>query len=91
MCGEMAGEPLSAGLLGLGFDELSMNAVSVRGSRACCAVPPGGAERLVAKAFTSPRHRVETYLMSEILPYSEALTDSGNRTSFFLDNSVSDL
>ncbi len=69
MCGEMAGEaeylPI---LLGLGFDELSMNAVSilrVKKILRCCS--KSEAEQLVARTLSFPTAReVEAYLKSEI-------------------------
>ena len=76
MCGEMAGEPSYLPvLLGLGFDELSMNAVSVpRVKSVLRRASREDAERLVAKAFTlATATEVETYLMSEISArYSES-------------------
>jgi phosphotransferase system enzyme I (PtsI) len=76
MCGEMAGEPQYLPiLLGLGFDELSMNAISVlrvkKILRRCSKVE---AEKLVAHALSFPTaQEVESFLMAEISAnYSES-------------------
>jgi phosphotransferase system enzyme I (PtsI) len=69
MCGEMAGEsqylPI---LLGLGFDELSMNAVSIpRVKKILRRCSRAEAELLVARALTfSTATEVETFLQGEI-------------------------
>lgn len=69
ICGEMAGEaeylPV---LLGLGFDELSMNAISIlrvkKILRRCSKIE---AEKLVARALTfTTAQEVESFLQSEI-------------------------
>jgi phosphoenolpyruvate-protein phosphotransferase (PTS system enzyme I) len=76
MCGEMAGEPEYLPiLLGLGFDELSMNAVSIlrvkKILRRCSKVE---AEKLVVRALSYPTaQEVESFLMAEIAAnYSES-------------------
>jgi phosphotransferase system enzyme I (PtsI) len=69
MCGEMAGEPgYLPILLGLGFDELSMNAVSIpRVKRILRRCTKKAAEEVVAQALTyATANEVETYLKSEI-------------------------
>jgi phosphotransferase system enzyme I (PtsI) len=69
MCGEMAGEPdYLPILLGLGFDELSMNAVSIlRVKRILRRCSRKEAEVLVARALTFPTAlEVESFLNSEI-------------------------
>jgi phosphotransferase system enzyme I (PtsI) len=69
ICGEMAGEaeylPI---LLGLGFDELSMNAVSIlRVKKILRRCSKSEAEKLVTRALTFPTaQEVETFLRSEI-------------------------
>jgi len=69
ICGEMAGEaeylPI---LLGLGFDELSMNAVSIlRVKKILRRCSKSDAEKLVARALTfSTAKEVESFLKSEI-------------------------
>ena len=76
ICGEMAGEaeylPV---LLGLGFDELSMNAVSIlRVKKILRRCSRHEAEKLVARALTfSTAQEVESFLKSEISArYSES-------------------
>jgi phosphotransferase system enzyme I (PtsI) len=76
MCGEMAGEseylPI---LLGLGFDELSMNSVSLlRVKKILRRFSKGEAEKLVARALTfSTAREVEQFLKKEIAEhYSES-------------------
>jgi phosphotransferase system enzyme I (PtsI) len=76
ICGEMAGEaeylPV---LLGLGFDELSMNAVSIlRVKKILRRCSRHEAEKLVARALTFPTaQEVEAFLKSEISAhYSES-------------------
>jgi phosphotransferase system enzyme I (PtsI) len=69
MCGEMAGEPEYLPiLLGLGFDELSMNAVSLlRVKRILRRCSREEAKVLVARALTFPTaQEVESFLKSEI-------------------------
>ncbi|HTG81814.1 MAG TPA: phosphoenolpyruvate--protein phosphotransferase [Geobacteraceae bacterium] len=69
MCGEMAGEPEYLPiLLGLGFDELSMNAVSLlRVKRILRRCSRREAEALVARALAFPTAQdVESFLRSEI-------------------------
>ncbi len=69
MCGEMAGEaeylPI---LLGLGFDELSMNAVSIlRVKKILRRCSKDEAEKLVSRALNlATAQEVEAYLKSEI-------------------------
>ena len=69
MCGEMAGEPdYLPILLGLGFDELSMNAVSIlrvkKILRRCSLLET---KKLVERALTFATAReVEIFLKSEI-------------------------
>jgi len=69
ICGEMAGEaeylPI---LLGLGFDELSMNAVSIlRVKKILRSCSKSYAEKLVTRALAFPTaQEVETFLRSEI-------------------------
>lgn len=69
MCGEMAGEaqylPI---LLGLGFDELSMNSISIpRVKKILRRCSKGEAEQLVRKALTfSTAAEVEDFLKNEI-------------------------
>jgi phosphotransferase system enzyme I (PtsI) len=69
ICGEMAGEaeylPI---LLGLGFDELSMNSVSIlRVKKILRRCSKSEAEKLVTRALTfSTAQEVETFLRSEI-------------------------
>jgi phosphotransferase system enzyme I (PtsI) len=69
MCGEMAGEaeylPI---LLGLGFDELSMNAISIlRVKKILRRCSRSEAEKLVARALGFPTAaEVESFLRSEI-------------------------
>jgi phosphoenolpyruvate-protein phosphotransferase (PTS system enzyme I) len=76
MCGEMAGEPEYLPiLLGLGFDELSMNAISIlRVKKILRRCSKGEAERLVARALSFPTaQEVESFLMAEIAAnYSES-------------------
>jgi phosphotransferase system enzyme I (PtsI) len=70
MCGEMAGEaeylPI---LLGLGFDELSMNAISIlRVKKILRRCSKSEAEKLMARALTfATAQEVETFLKSEIV------------------------
>lgn len=69
MCGEMAGEPLYLPiLLGLGFDELSMTAVSIpRVKKILRRARRSDAERLVARALTfATAAEVESFVKSEI-------------------------
>lgn len=69
MCGEMAGEPVYLPiLLGLGFDELSMNGVSIpRVKKILRRSTKGEAERVVARALAfSTASEVELFLKSEI-------------------------
>ena len=69
MCGEMAGEPTYLPiLLGLGFDELSMNAPSVpRVKKILRRCRKAEAEALAAKVLTfATAQEVEAYLQSEI-------------------------
>jgi phosphotransferase system enzyme I (PtsI) len=69
MCGEMAGEaeylPI---LLGLGFDELSMNAISIlRVKKILRRCSKSEAEKLVIRALTFPTaQEVELFLKNEI-------------------------
>jgi phosphotransferase system enzyme I (PtsI) len=76
MCGEMAGEPEYLPiLLGLGFDELSMTAISIpRVKRILRRCVKADVEKLVAKALTYPTaQEVESFLKSEIAAhYSES-------------------
>jgi phosphotransferase system enzyme I (PtsI) len=76
ICGEMAGEPEYLPiLLGLGFDELSMNAVSIlRVKNSVRRFSKVEAERLVAKALEfSTAGEVEQFLKKEI---AERFADS---------------
>jgi phosphotransferase system enzyme I (PtsI) len=69
ICGEMAGEPLYLPiLLGLGFDELSMNAVSIlRVKKILRRCSREEAEKLVSLALSfSTAQEVESFLQSEI-------------------------
>ena len=69
MCGEMAGEPQFLPiLLGLGFDELSMNAVSIpRVKNILRRCSKTEAEALVARALTfATAAEVEVFLKGEI-------------------------
>ncbi len=69
MCGEMAGEPdYLPILLGLGFDELSMNAVSIpRVKRILRRCTRQDAEQLVSRALTyATAGEVESFLQSEL-------------------------
>ena len=69
ICGEMAGEPTYLPiLLGLGFDELSMNAVSIpRVKRILRRCSRTEAEKLVARALAyATADEVESFLKSEI-------------------------
>ncbi|HEY6838028.1 MAG TPA: phosphoenolpyruvate--protein phosphotransferase [Geobacteraceae bacterium] len=69
MCGEMAGEPEYLPiLLGLGFDELSMNAISIpRVKKILRRCSKNEAEGLVSRALTfATAPEVESYLKSEI-------------------------
>lgn len=69
MCGEMAGDPAYLPvLLGLGFDELSMNAVSIpRVKKILRRCPKVEAERIAARALTfATTAEVEGFLQSEI-------------------------
>jgi phosphotransferase system enzyme I (PtsI) len=69
ICGEMAGEPRYLPiLLGLGFDELSMNAVSLlRVKKILRRCSKTDAEQLVATALTLPTAReVEKFIQKEI-------------------------
>jgi phosphotransferase system enzyme I (PtsI) len=77
ICGEMAGEPTYLPiLLGLGYDELSMNAVSIpkvkKILRRCSRAE---AETLVAQVLKfSTATEVESYLQSEITArYSDSI------------------
>lgn len=76
MCGEMAGEPEYLPiLLGLGFDELSMNAVSIpRVKKILRRCAKSEVEKIVSKALTYPTaQEVESFLRSEIAAhYSES-------------------
>ncbi|HLO26168.1 MAG TPA: phosphoenolpyruvate--protein phosphotransferase [Geobacteraceae bacterium] len=76
MCGEMAGEPEYLPiLLGLGFDELSMNAISLlRVKKILRRCSKAEAEKLVARALTYPTaQEVESFLKSQIAAnYSES-------------------
>lgn len=70
MCGEMAGEPNYLPiLLGLGFDELSMNAVSIpKVKKILRRCSRSEAEKLAREALTfSTATEVETYLQSQIV------------------------
>ena len=72
MCGEMAGEPEYLPiLLGLGFDELSMNAISLlRVKKILRRCSRTEAEKLVARALSFPTaQEVEVFLKSEIAAY----------------------
>ena len=72
ICGEMAGEPEYLPiLLGLGFDELSMNAVSIpRVKKILRRCSKREAEQLVSRALTFvTAAEVETYLKSEIVAH----------------------
>jgi len=69
MCGEMAGEPNYLPiLLGLGFDELSMNAVSIpKVKRILRRCSRGEVEKLAAQVLTfATAGEVESYLQSQI-------------------------
>jgi phosphoenolpyruvate-protein phosphotransferase (PTS system enzyme I) len=69
ICGEMAGEPeYLPMLLGLGFDELSMNAISIpRVKKILRRCNRADAEELVARAFAfSTAQEVLSFLQSEI-------------------------
>ncbi|HEX5773843.1 MAG TPA: phosphoenolpyruvate--protein phosphotransferase [Geomobilimonas sp.] len=69
ICGEMAGEPEYLPiLLGLGFDELSMNAISIpRVKKILRRCNKAEAEQLVARALTfSTAQEVLSFLQSEI-------------------------
>lgn len=69
MCGEMAGEPAYLPiLLGLGFDELSMNAVSIpRVKKILRRCAKSDAENLTSRALTFATAReVESFLQGEI-------------------------
>jgi phosphoenolpyruvate-protein phosphotransferase (PTS system enzyme I) len=69
MCGEMAGEPdYLPILLGLGFDELSMNAISIlRVKKILRRCSKKEAEQLVARALTFPTaQEVDAFLKGEI-------------------------
>lgn len=76
ICGEMAGEPLYLPiLLGLGFDELSMNAVSIlRVKKILRRFSRKEAEKLVSLALSfSTAQEVESFLQGEIAArYSES-------------------
>lgn len=76
MCGEMAGEPEYLPiLLGLGFDELSMNAISIpKVKKILRRCSKKEAETLVAKALTfATAGEVEAFLKGEIAArYSES-------------------
>jgi phosphotransferase system enzyme I (PtsI) len=77
MCGEMAGEPTYLPiLLGLGYEELSMNAVSIpKVKKVLRRCSRSEAEALVAQAlkFTTA-DEVESYLQSQITArYSESI------------------
>lgn len=70
MCGEMAGEPNYLPiLLGLGFDELSMNAVSIpKVKKILRRCSRSEAEKLAREALTfSTATEVEAYLQSQIV------------------------
>ena len=69
MCGEMAGDPLFLPvLLGLGFDELSMNGISIpRVKKVLRRCPKNEAEQLVATLMTfATAKEVESHLQAEI-------------------------
>lgn len=69
ICGEMAGDPTYLPiLLGLGFDELSMNAVSIpRVKKILRRCAKADTERLVARALSfATAEEVESYVKSEI-------------------------
>ncbi|MBJ6725924.1 phosphoenolpyruvate--protein phosphotransferase [Geomesophilobacter sediminis] len=69
ICGEMAGEPMYLPiLLGLGFDELSMNAISIpRVKKILRRCTKAEATQVAAKALTfATAAEVESYLKSEI-------------------------
>ena len=76
MCGEMAGEPeYLPVLLGLGFDELSMNAISLlRVKKILRRCSKAEAEKVVARALAFPTaQEVELFVKSEIAAhYSES-------------------
>ena len=76
MCGEMAGEPeYLPVLLGLGFDELSMNAISLlRVKKILRRCSRAEAEKIVARALAFPTaQEVELFVKSEIAAhYSES-------------------
>ena len=76
MCGEMAGEPeYLPVLLGLGFDELSMNAISLlRVKKILRRCSKTEAEKIVARALAFPTaQEVELFVKSEIAAhYSES-------------------
>ncbi len=76
MCGEMAGEPnYLPVLLGLGFDELSMNAASIpRVKKILRRCTKSELEKLVAKVLTfSTASEVESFIRGEITAhYSES-------------------
>ncbi len=76
MCGEMAGEPEYLPiLLGLGFDELSMNSISIpRVKRILRRCSMSEAEQLVTRALTfTTASEIETFLKGEITAhYSES-------------------
>lgn len=76
MCGEMAGEPeYLPVLLGLGFDELSMNAISLlRVKKILRRCSKAEAEKIVARALAFPTaQEVELFVKSEIAAhYSES-------------------
>jgi phosphotransferase system enzyme I (PtsI) len=77
ICGEMAGDPnYLPMLLGLGFDELSMNAISIlRVKKILRRCSKSGAKMLVDRALTySTAQEVESYLQSEIAAhYAESI------------------
>jgi phosphotransferase system enzyme I (PtsI) len=78
MCGEMAGEPSYLPiLLGLGFDELSMSAVSIpKVKKILRRCSKKEAEQLVARALTFPTAaEVESFLNSEIAAHFSASFD----------------
>lgn len=76
ICGEMAGEAeFLPVLLGLGFDELSMNAISIlRVKKILRRCSKSETEKLVARALTfATAQEVESFLKSEIAAhYSES-------------------
>lgn len=78
MCGEMAGDQLFLPvLLGLGFDELSMNAISIpRVKSILRRCPKAEAEQLVATLLTySTAQEIEAHLKGEITSRFSASVD----------------